>query len=448
MVKDMTKGNPMRLILLFAIPLFIGNIFQQVYSMADTFIVGRTVGMSALAAVGATGSITFLILGFAHGLASGLAIPLAQKYGAKDFQSVSKSFGTSIIISIVVGVILTILSLFFCRTILEMMNTPNEIINESESYLRILFGGMLASMLYNLMSNSLRSIGDSRTPLYFLIAACIINIILDYIFIVYGNMGVSGAGVATIIAQVFSFVSCIIFIWLKVPILHLHRDSFKIDNDFFWLHVRIAFPMAFQMSIIAIGAITLQVALNGLGAPSVAAYTASGRIDQLATMPMMSFGVAIATYVAQNYGARFYDRIWMGVRECLKVSITFSVVIGLTLALFGEHFLRLFVGQNQEEVVQLGKWFFVTNSSIYFFLAMLLIYRYTIQGVGNSVTPTIAGIIELFMRMFAAVILAKHFGFVGATIANPLAWIGALIPIAYSYYRFKRQYTCHIKKET
>lgn len=438
MAKDMTKGNPMGLIARFTIPLLIGNIFQQFYNMADTFIVGRTIGVHALAAVGSTGSITFLILGFANGLTAGLAIPLAQKFGAKDMKGVKRSFYVSLLISLAVAIVLTALSMYFCRAILELMQTPPEIIDQAYDYLIVIFGGIFSSMAFNLLSNIFRAIGDANTPLYFLVIACVMNIILDIVFIVNFGMGVEGAGYATVISQIFSAGCCFVYIWRKIPILHIERESLHFSREFLAHHATIAFPMAFQSSIIAIGSITIQVTLNQLGAESVAAYTAAQKIDQMAILPMMSFGVTMATYVAQNFGAGLYDRIWKGVRECIKLSLTFSIVIGILLITFSPQLIRLFVGAGQESVVQLGRWYFVTNSSMYWLLSLLFIYRYSLQGVGKTFTPTLAGIMELVMRVFAAVILSRYFGFIGATMSNPLAWFGSLVPLVITYYLFKR----------
>ena len=445
--KDMTKGKPLGLILSFTIPLLIGNLFQQLYSMADTFIVGRTIGVTALAAVGSTGSIMFLILGFAQGLTAGLAIPLAQKFGAKDEKGVRQSFLVSLLIAICVSIVLTVFSVVFCRLILETMRTPIEIIDQSESYLRVILAGLSASVAFNLLSNILRALGDSKTPLYFLVIACIMNIILDIVFIVVFKVGVAGAGFATIISQAFSAFACLVYIKRRLPILHFKREDLKVFNGFVMAHIRIAFPMAFQTSIIAIGALSIQITLNQLGANSVAAYTAAQKIDQLAILPLMSFGVTMATYTAQNFGAKLYQRIWDGVTTCIKLSLTFSVAIGIFLILFSPQLITLFVGPGQEDVIQLGRWYFITNSSMYFLLSLLFIYRYTLQGLGKSFIPTLAGIMELVMRMIAAIFLSQIFGFVGATMANPLAWLGAVIPLSYTYYSYKHKYIKNHKKK-
>ena len=440
MAKDMTSGKPIKLIWNFTIPLLIGNLFQQLYNMADTFIVGRTIGVHALASVGSTGSIIFLILGFANGLTAGLAIPLAQRYGAKNYSGVKRSFYVSILISAVVAILLTILSMVFCRQILEIMQTPVEIIDGAYDYLMVIFAGIFSSMAFNLLSNIFRSIGDAKTPLYFLVIACIMNIILDVVFIAGIGMGVEGAGYATVLSQIFSALACIIYIWKKIPILRLNSKDFVAESSDVKEHVRISFPMAFQSSIIAIGAIIIQITLNQLGATAVAAYTAAQKIDQVAILPMMSFGVTMATFVAQNYGAKKYDRIWRGVRDCIKLSLTFAISVGIILNLFSPIFIRAFVGVGHEEVVELGAIYFITNGTMYSLLSLLFIYRYTLQGVGKTFTPTVAGIMELCMRAFAAVVLSNLYGYTGATMSNPLAWLGSLIPLMIAYYLFKNKF--------
>ena len=444
MAKDMTSGKPIKLIWNFTIPLLIGNLFQQFYNMADTFIVGRTIGVHALASVGSTGSIIFLILGFANGLTAGLAIPLAQRYGAKNYSGVKRSFYVSILISAVVAILLTVLSMVFCRQILEIMQTPVEIIDGAYDYLMVIFAGIFSSMAFNLLSNIFRSIGDAKTPLYFLVIACIMNIILDVVFIAGIGMGVEGAGYATVLSQIFSALACILYIWKKIPILRLNSKDFVAESVDVKEHVRISFPMAFQSSIIAIGAIIIQITLNQLGATAVAAYTAAQKIDQVAILPMMSFGVTMATFVAQNYGAKKYDRIWRGVRDCIKLSLTFAISVGIILNVFSPIFIRAFVGVGHEEVVELGAIYFITNGTMYSLLSLLFIYRYTLQGVGKTFTPTVAGIMELCMRAFAAVVLSNLYGYTGATMANPLAWLGSLIPLIIAYYLFKNKFPAEL----
>ncbi|MFR8859135.1 MAG: MATE family efflux transporter, partial [Enterococcus faecium] len=342
-MRDLTKGSPAKLILLFTVPLLIGNVFQQFYNMIDMIIVGQTLGKNALAAVGATGSLTFLIIGFAQGLTAGLAIITAQRYGAKDYRGLKKSFAASVVISLVVTVILTVLSLLFIRPMLQLMQTPPEILDQAQTFISIILLGIFASVSFNLLSNVIRALGDSRTPLFFLIIAVIINVVLDLIFIIYFGMGVEGAAIATVIAQVSSSVLCLVYIKKKMPLLQLRKKDFNFDKEEFRVHLNAALPMAFQSSIIAVGAIVLQAALNSLGTDVVAAQAAAGRIDQFANQPMMSFGIAMATFTAQNYGAKEYGRILQGVRQTLLMSVGFSLLAGAIVIFFGHFFVQLFV---------------------------------------------------------------------------------------------------------
>ncbi|SMG07647.1 MATE family efflux transporter [Paenibacillus aquistagni] len=433
MLKNMTEGNPAKLIFMFTIPLLIGNLFQQLYSMADTLIVGRTIGVGALAAVGATGSITFLIIGFAQGLTVGFSIVTAQRFGAGDERGVRQSVAVSALLSLIITIILTTLSVLYARSILEWMQTPPEIIDQAYQYINIIYWGIAASVLFNLLSNIIRALGDSRTPLLFLIIACVLNIILDLLFILGFSMGVEGAAWATVISQLVSGILCLCYMIKKLPIVRLTRAEWKADKQAWIEHMRLGLPMGFQSSIIAIGAIILQAALNSLGAMSVAAYTASQKIDMVATMPMASFGMTMATYAAQNYGARKFERIRQGVKQCCIMSVSFSVVVGLIIILAGHKLVEIFVGPGHPEVIELAQTYLVINSVMYFVLAFLFIFRFTLQGLGQSFVPTFAGVMELVMRIFAAIILADYLGFAGVCLANPLAWLGACIPLTIAY---------------
>lgn len=432
-MRDLTKGSPAKLILMFTVPLLIGNVFQQFYNMIDMIIVGQTLGKNALAAVGATGSLTFLIIGFAQGLTAGLAIITAQRYGAKDYRGLKKSFAASVVISLVVTVILTVLSLLFIRPMLQLMQTPPEILDQAQTFISIILLGIFASVSFNLLSNVIRALGDSRTPLFFLIIAVIINVVLDLIFIIYFGMGVEGAAIATVIAQVSSSVLCLVYIKKKMPLLQLRKKDFKFEKEEFAVHLNAALPMAFQSSIIAVGAIVLQAALNSLGTDVVAAQAAAGRIDQFANQPMMSFGIAMATFTAQNYGAKEYGRILQGVRQTLLMSVGFSLLAGAIVIFFGHFFVQLFVSPSETRVFELAQTYFNINGSLYWILAVLFILRYTLQGLGQSKIPTIAGMMELLMRSFAAIVLTGMWGYPGAAAASPLAWIGSVAVLLYSY---------------
>jgi len=434
MTRDITTGNPAKIIILFTIPLIIGNLFQQFYSIADTLIVGRILGINALAAVGCTASIMFLIIGFAQGLTAGFSIITAQRFGAKDEQGVRQSYVASIILSLLITVVLTIISVVLARPILNIMNTPKEIIKEAYDFIIIIYWGIITAMMFNLFSNVIRALGDSRTPLIILIITSILNIVLDFVLILHFSLGVSGAAFATTISQGVSAVLCIVYIAKKVPILKLHKEDWHITKEVLLEHLRIGLPMGFQASIIAIGAIIIQFALNDLGALPVAAYTAAQKIDAVAVQPMLCFGITMGTYVAQNYGANNIDRIRIGIRKCNMMSITISIIVGATNILAGSWLIKLFVGNGQNEVVSLAQTYLNVNGVTYFLLAMLFVYRYSLQGLGQSFVPTIAGIMELVMRMFAAIILSRNLEFFGVCLANPLAWIGSCVPLMIAYY--------------
>lgn len=434
MTKSMTEGKPAKLILLFALPLIVGNIFQQLYSLVDTLIVGRTIGVNALAAVGCTGSMNFFVLGFIMGFANGLAILTAQRFGAEDEEGVKRSFAASILLSIGLAVVLTVLALFLVRPALRLLQTPEEILDEAAAYIRIIFGGLAATVFFNLTSNMIRALGDSRTPLYFLVLACLVNIVLDLVFIRVFHMGVSGAAVATIASQLLSGICCFIYIRKKMPALWVEKRHFQAFAGEVKEHIALGLPMGFQMSIIAIGSLTVQFALNGLGATAVAAAAAAQKIDSIATMPLNSLGAAMATYSAQNYGAKRPDRIRQGVFQCILISVSVSIVMGAVNFFAGDNLAAIFVGREEIGVIRYAKVYLSMNGIMYWVLALLFIYRFTLQGLGNSVVPTVSGVMELIMRVGAALFLAGPFGFAGVVAANPLAWVGACVPLGAAYY--------------
>ena len=433
MTNDLTRGSPAKQILFFTIPLLIGNLFQQFYSMADTMIVGRTIGVEALAAVGATGSISFLIIGFSQGLTSGFAVITAQRFGAGDMDGVRKSVTSGILLGAGITVILTAVSVPLARPVLELMQTPEDILDDAHAYIAVIFAGIGASVMFNLLSNIIRALGDSRTPLLFLAAACVLNIGLDFVLILWCSMGVAGAAVATVFSQLVSGGLCLLYMFRRFPVLRLQRRDWIPERRMLLNESRVGLPMGFQMSIIAIGAMILQIALNRLGSTAIAGFIAAQKIDQLANQPMMSFGITMATYAAQNYGAGNMRRIRAGVRRCILMSVGFSIVCGGALILAAKPMAGLFVGADQPEVLDYVQTYLLLNASLYFLLALLFIFRYTLQGLGKSLFPTIAGVAELLMRTLAALVLANIRGYAGVCLSNPIAWFGALIPLTTAY---------------
>ncbi len=438
MTKNLTEGNPAKLIFFFTMPLIAGNIFQQLYAFVDTLLVGRFLGVDALAAVGCTGSLMFFMIGFVIGLTTGFSIYTGQRFGANDEEGVRRSAAACIVLSVVSSIILTVFGTLFCRTFLIWMQTPPEILDDATRFISIVYGGISITVMFNMLSNLIRALGDSRTPLYFMILATVINIILEVLFILVFGWGVSGAAAATVTAQLLSNLFCILYIVKKLPILHIWREDWHLSKGILWEHLKVGLPMGFQASIIAIGAVILQIALNHLGPIAVAAYAAAQKVDAIAVMPMMSFGMAMAAYTAQNYGAKKIDRIEKGVNQCILMSGAFSIMVGLFTILCGPYIMHMFVGDGQQQVIDYGQMYLTVNGVNYFVLSLLFVYRYTLQGLGQNMVPTIAGIMELCMRAGAAIVLVDHFGYIGACFANPMAWIGACLPLAVAYYITRR----------
>ena len=436
MTKNLTEGDPARLIFFFALPLVAGNMMQQLYAFIDTLIVGRFLGVNALAAVGCTGSLMFLTLGFIMGFCTGITIYTGQRFGAGDAQGVRRSAAACVVLGILAVLTLTAIILPLTRSLLLLMETPAEIIDGAQDFISIVFAGLTIFLLLYLQNCLIRSLGDSTTPTIFLAVTLAINVALEPVAILVLGWGIPGAALATVFSQAIGAVLFFVYIWRRVPALHTRWTDWKPDRAVLMAHLRMGLPMAFQASVIAFGAIILQVALNNLGAIPVAAYAATQKIDAVAVMPMLSFGYALAAYTAQNYGAQKYERIRMGVRACLKMSMAFAVGIGVLLIAFGSHVLALFVGADAagaEEVIAYGEIFLLVNGSTYVILALLLVYRNVLQGLGQSVIPTIAGAMELLMRAAAAIFLCTYLGFFGACLANPLAWIGAAVPVVLAY---------------
>lgn len=441
MTNDMTKGNPLKIFIFFTIPLLIGNIFQQLYSMVDTIIVGRYVGVNALAAVGATSSMFFLVNGMIQGLTSGFAVLVAQKFGAKDEIGLKKAVSSNIILTIVSTIIITILSLAAKTPLLKMMNTPDNIFNDANTYITIIFAGIITQALYNMSAGILRALGDSKTPLYFLIVSSVINIILDLVFIINFKMGVAGAAYATIISQGFSALLCLFYMLKKYKILRLKKDDFKVNKDYYITHLKIGIPMALQFSITAIGIMTVQGAINVFGSVVIASYTASSKVQQIVMQPAITLGVTMATFCGQNLGSGDFHRIRAGVRKGVEISCITNIIAAFVLMFGGKYFMSLFIENPSNEILNYGQ--LVFNYSAYFFvpLGLIFIYRNALQGMGQSFIPMMAGVFELIARAIVAFTLPKFIGFTGICLADPCAWLAAAIPLGIVYYKKIKEIT-------
>lgn len=431
MVKDMTKGSPMKLILGFSIPLFFGFLFQQFYNIVDTIIVGRFLGVDDLAAVGSTGSINFLIIGFCVGVCSGFSIPVSHKFGAGDYVGMRKMVANCMWLSILFAVVMTVLTTCFCRQILVLMKTPADIIDGAYDYIWIIFLGIPVIYLYNMLSGIIRALGDSKTPVIFLLISSILNIGLDLFFIMVLHTGVAGAAWATVIAQGISGMLCLVYMIKKFNILHIQKDEWAIDNQMLLTLCNMGVPMGLQYSITAIGSVILQTATNTLGSVAVASTTAAGRICGFLACPFDAMGSTMATYSGQNIGAGKLERVGKGLKSCVLLGAVYSVFALVVSILFGRQLATLFVESTETIILDNVRLFLIINTVCYFPLALVNIIRFTIQGVGFPRFAILAGVFEMIARALAGIVLVPAYGFIGACMGSPIAWILAdafLIP--------------------
>lgn len=434
MTNDLTKGKPAKLIFFFAIPYLIGNLFQQFYNMADTVIVGRILGMNALAAVGATGSIVWFAMGSIQGLTTGFAAITAQRFGANDPDGIKKSFGISIVLSAVFTAILMWFCITFAMPILELLQTPEEIIKDSYNYVMWIFVGLFATTVFNLLSNMIRALGDSKTPLVFLIIACIVNIVLDIVFIYNFKMGPEGAGLATALAQFVSDILCIIYIVAKMPALHISLADLKPEKTLTLGLLKTGIPMAFLNIVLSVGGIIIQFVNNGLGTLYVATYSAANKLEQFIVQPVISFGAAVSVFAAQNYGAGEYKRIRSGINQCIVMCLAMSVSITVLMAFFGKGLIYAVAGGESAELIQNGYNYIIINSVCSIILVPLVIYKSVLQSLGRAVIPMLTGFVEVGCRALGSLVLVEYFGFIGVCFANPLAWLGAFLLIVVDYW--------------
>ena len=433
----MTKGSPLRLILAFAVPLLFGLLFQQFYSMVDTIIVGHYLGVDALAAVGATGSVNFLIIGFCMGVCNGFAIPIAQEFGAGHEENLRIFVGNCVRLSVGFSVIITIVVVLLCRPILQLMRTPENIIDGSYLYIVIIFAGIPVTFLYNMTAAIIRSLGDSRTPVIFLVMSSFLNVGLDLFFIVSLQAGVQGAAWATVISQGVSGVCCLLFMVKKFEILRIRKEEWKPDRHLMRVLCGMGIPMGLQYSVTAIGSVILQSATNTLGSDAVAAVTASGRISGFLACPFEALGSTMATYGGQNVGAGKLHRIRQGLRACIRLGAGYAV-IALLIILFGSRPLAtLFLDVSETAVIDNVRLLLIFNTAFYFPLSLVNIIRFLIQGMGFPTFAILAGVFEMIARALAGFLLVPLFGFTGVAMGNPIAWVLAdafLIP-AYFHVR-------------
>lgn len=447
-MKDLTQGSILKTILGFTVPLIAGNIFQLLYSFTDSLIVGNMLGVNELAGVGATGSLNFLIVGFATGMTSGFSILIARHFGAKDEEQMKKSIAHSLVLGTIAAVLLSLISCLLLRPILTWMHTPADVFEHSYSYIRLIFGGMVITMLYNTASSVLRSVGDSRTPLYFLIIASIVNIALDILLMGVFHTGVAGAAIATLISQAISVILCLIFILRKYRFIIPSRQHYRPDSALIKELLAQGFSLGFQSSFIAVGSILVQSALNSLGTIYVAANTAAHKISQIFMQPLITFGTAMTTFASQNLGAGKLDRVKKGLRTTSAISIVWSVFSFLCSMIAGPALIGLLVNSSFDGaamVAEQGSLFLRLNLLFFPFLGLLFIYRNTLQGIGNKTTPLASGVLELIVKIVTALWLAPAFGYMGIIFCEPIAWVLCMILLLAAFYRDPRVKALRVK---
>ena len=425
---------PLKALTVFAMPMILGSFFQQIYNMADSIIVGQFVGSSALAAVGACAALTNVFICVALGAGVGAGVLVSRYFGARDYGKMKTIVSTSLISFLVLSILLGIFGFCFSHSMMSLLQTPPDILDEAVLYLRVYFVGFPFLFMYNILSTMFTSIGESRIPLVLLIFSSVLNIFLDILFIVPFHMGVAGAAWATILSQFFSAVLSLVVGLKNFPILHLHREDFTDLKDTAILHLKTGFPMGFQMSVMCIGQLAMQAVVNSLGTAAVAGYTAASKADQLSVLVNNAMMTAISNYVAQNFGAGRWDRIRQGVRACLIQTEAFNLIMCIGILLLRHPIVRMFLSDPTKEIYHYSDMYLTIVAPFYFVLGLLAVYRTSIQSMQNGKAPFAACMIELVMRIAATVGLSGIIGYTSVCIASPMAWIGAcalLIPVYY-----------------
>ena len=427
--KDMTEGSPVKLILGFFIPMLCGLLFQQLYNMADTIIVGKCLGVKALAAVGSTGSINLMIIGFCLGVCSGFAIPVAQKFGEKNEKALRRFVANSAWLAVLFSAVMTVAVCLLCRNILELMQTPEDIIDGAYSYIFVIFLGIPATYLYNLLSCTIRSLGDSTTPLIFLVFSSVVNVALDFFTILVLKMGVSGAACATVLSQLVSAVLCFLRIKSGFPILHISKNDLEWDRERMRLLYQNGLAMALMSSLVNCGTLILQRGINKLGTNIIVAHTAARKVFEIFSLPVSVFGASMATYCGQNYGAGKYDRIRQGLKAVLGIGCVFSVIIFILSHTRSPYLISFIASSKNKEVIYWGTQYLVYDMSFQVVCVFIVILRNSLQGIGDQRTPVFSSFIELAGKVGFTLVFGRRFGYWAVIWTEPVIWICMVIPL-------------------
>ena len=433
-MKDLTKGNPSKLIIQFAIPIFIGNIFQLFYSLADTRIVGSTLGDEALAAVGATSTINNLIIGFLIGLTNGFAIIVARDFGAQRVEQLRKDLGGTLKLGIAISLLLTVLSVIFLEPILRLLNMPEALMTDGIAYIRVILLGMTAAMLYNVCASVLRAIGDTITPLIFLIFSTIMNIGLDYLLILGFHTGVAGAAYATVISQSVAAMMCFVYIWKRYPMLHLRKSDFIRDSKLEKSLLISGLSMGMMQSLVSLGTVALQGAINTLGTYTIVAHTGARKITEIFMLPFSVLGMTMATYCGQNLGAGEITRIKKGLKQVILVAWIWCALVVVASYTIAPVLVRLVTATSTKEVIETASLYLRIDTLVYFIPAMISILRNALQGIGDHITPIVSSFIELIGKVLIAIYLTPYLKYMGIILAEPIVWVLMVIPLIIRIY--------------
>lgn len=448
-MNDMTAGNPVKLIIWFMVPMCLGNVFQQFYNIADSIIAGKFLGVDALAAIGSTGSLMFLVTGWITGISSGFAILVAQWFGARKYDRMRHYVAMSVYLVVGIVIMMTVGLIIANEPILRLMNTPGVLMPDVRGYMGVIYAGLIVTAAYNSLAAVLRALGDSKTPLYFLIISAVINVFLDIIFITCFHTGVIGCGYATVIAQGISALLCFVYICRKFPILHLKKADFRVSLDSMKKLLALGIPMGLQFSITAIGTIIVQGAVNIYGAVHMAGFAAGAKIQNLIACIYIAFGATIATYVGQNWGAGKLDRVKKGVWYTQLMILLSSALMMVVIFFFGKYMVLMFVASSEKGVINAAVVYFTAVFWCYPFLGSIFVYRNALQGMGFGLVPMLGGVFELAARALVVTLVAGRASYFGVCLSDPAAWLAALIPIVpYYFYKMAKVKRLHNKAKS
>lgn len=428
-MKNLTHGKPIKLILLFAIPLFIGQLFQLFYSLVDTRIVGSVLGDESLAAVGATSSLSEMLLSLLNGFTNGFALVIATLFGANDTKNMKKAVGGTVLLGVISSICISVVCLLFLSPILRFMNVSDELMPQAKSYISIILAGLLAATLYNVCAAILRAIGDSFTPLIFLIISTFLNIFLDYAFIRYLQMGVAGAAFATVLSQALSALMCFLYMRKKYPSLTLVKEDFSIPAEIYRRLLATGLSMGFMVSFVNLGSLALQTAINTFGQNTIVAHTAARKVTSIFMLPFSVLGATLATFCSQNLGAGKYSRIKTGVRDTLLVTFAWCAVVIAAAYTISPILIRLITASSEKEVIDTATLYLKVNTAFYFIPAVICLFRNSMQGFGDNKTPVFSSTLELVGKIAIAFLLAPAIGYMGIIVSEPIVWIIMVIPL-------------------